>query len=388
MVSLDAEPAAGPRRFPGPDQKLARAVLGLRQPPSVEAVVRRIVSASPRVEDAARIHFRSLPAPAALGTEPPVIDDPLMTAVVAARAARPRWEGAWHLRGDIRVSPGHPHVFAGGRFVAASAGFEEADDEHVWRHYLRRALRRPLVSVDRAVLVREPWEGNYWHLLDGVLPRFVMASALGIDPAVPAIVSRELIERHGARVAGTGFLTERPLVIQEPGVTVRCRELFLLRPCAVPSHLTPGMMERIPVAGADDAGSPPRRVYFRRAPQTGIGRTAENTAEIDEIFRAAGFAVVDPTDMTVVQQRAMFGGAEVIAGINGAAFANGLFRCGKALTIGSLISANWMSTVFPTMARVHGFRFIGHVVPPTGGSITATVVVPPDTARRLIDRIA
>lgn len=382
---MTPDAVAALRRFPKPDQALARQVLGLGTPFSAERLVRRIVAVSRRTEGAARIAFQSLPAPAELGGAAAEIDDPLMAAVVGARAERPRREAAWHLRGDVRVTPGHPRVFLNGRLLSASLGFDEDDGEPVWRHHARQLARRPFIEVERAVLVREAWEGNYWHLFDAVLPRFVMADALGIDAAVPALVSAEFMEQHEARLAGTGFLTGRPLVVQPLGHTVRCRELFVLRPAAVPSHLTPAVLDRIPSDSA--GGPPPRRIYSRRAPKTGIGRTAENTAELDAIFLGAGFAVVDPTDMTVARQKALFGGAEVIAGINGAAFANGLFRCGRPLTIGSLVSANWMSTVFPTMARVHGFRFVGRVVAPAGEGVSAALVVPPDVVRRLIDAL-
>lgn len=372
------------RRFPKRDRALARKVLGLRPPASLERLTRRLVALPARKADVARIHFRGLPAPAALGTEPAVIDDPLMAAVVRARAEQPRWEAAWRLVGDVRVTSGHPLVFANGRLMPESAAFDD-DGDPVWRHYARQVARRPVLDVERAVLCREAWDSNYWHLLDGVLPRFVMADALGIDPAIPAIVSSTFVAEHGRRLAGTAFPTERPLIVQHPGLTVRCRELYLLRPAAIPSDLMPGVLARIPDVVLEDPA--PRRIYVRRAPKSGIGRTAENTAEVDGIFREAGFSIIDPTDMALAQQKAIFSGAEIIAGINGAAFANGLFRQGRGLTIGSLISANWMSTVFPTMARVHGFRFVGHVVQPAGDDISAAMLVPPDTVRRLIDRI-
>jgi capsular polysaccharide biosynthesis protein len=335
--------------------------------------------------EAARIHYRSHPAPAALGSAPAVVDDPLMASVVRARAERPRWEAAWCLRGDVRITSGHPLVFVNGRLVPESVSVDDYTGGPLWRHYARQAFRRPAIEIDRAVLCREPWDANYWHLLDGVLPRFAMAAALGIAPEIPAIVSSAFVEQHGRKLAGTGFATERPLVVQNEGQTVRCRELYLLRPASVPSHWMADVMARIPDEPAGSGVA--RRIHCRRAPKSGLGRTAENTAEIDRIFRDAGFSVIDPTDMTLARQKAIFSAAETIAGINGAAFANGLFRHGRTLAIGSLISANWMSTVFPTMARVHGFRFVGHVVRPSGNDMSAGMFVPPDAVRRLIDRI-
>ena len=78
--------------------------------------------------------------------------------------------------------------------------------------------------------------------------------------------------------------------------------------------------------------------------------------------------------MTLTQQKTIFQHAEVIAGINGAAFANALFRHGKRLTIGALISGNWMSTTFATMAKVFGFGYVGFVVAPLADDITASIL--------------
>jgi capsular polysaccharide biosynthesis protein len=92
--------------------------------------------------------------------------------------------------------------------------------------------------------------------------------------------------------------------------------------------------------------------------------------------------------MTLNQQKAIFENAEIIAGINGAAFANALFRYDKALTIGALMSSNWMSTTFPTMAKVFGFNYIGFVVPAAAADgPQASILVPPDTVSRLIERL-
>jgi hypothetical protein len=73
--------------------------------------------------------------------------------------------------------------------------------------------------------------------------------------------------------------------------------------------------------------------------------------EIEEIFRSAGFAIIDPAPMTLNRQKAIFQHSEVIARINGAAFANALFRYDKPLM------------------KVFGFRYAGFVVPPVADAI-------------------
>src|SRR5262249_47296888 len=105
----------------------------------------------------------------------------------------------------------------------------------------------------------------------------------------------------------------------------------------------------------------------------------------EEMFRSAGFMVVSPASMTLIQQKAVFEQAEVIAGICGAAFANALFRYGKPLAIGALVSSSWLSTTIPTMAKVFGFRYAGFVVPAVTKDPNSSVLVPRHTASRLIE---
>ncbi|MEO8669190.1 MAG: glycosyltransferase 61 family protein [Bauldia sp.] len=383
----DPDAAAAQRQFVSTDDAYLLQLRGKRRPFSVDRVLRGVLRLPAAAERKARIYDRRLPAPVSLGSEAPVIDDPWLAAAVRVRAERSRFEGAWRLRGDVRVDPGpHPLVFNGNRFVSSSAGIGADVEPPIWRHYARRLAGRPIMRVDRAILLRDSWDNNYWHLLHDILPRLVMAEALEIDPAIPAVVGHNFFLQHNDRLAGTRFLTERPLIVQARGQTLRCEELYLLRPGEFSSHWTPAVVDRIPRAEvAVNAGA--RRVFCRRKVASDGRREIANGPEIEAIFADAGFVTVDPATMTMSQQRAVFEGAEIVAGANGAAFANAVFRNGKPLTIGALISSNWLSTTFPTMAMAYDFGYVGCVVEAVGESQAAPIAVPADTARRLIDRV-
>ena len=243
----------------------------------------------------------------------------------------------------------------------------------------------PTLCVGCATLRRDYCDYNYWYLLHDILPRLVMAEAIDLDPTIPVVVSGILLKCHGDRLSGTSFLKGREVIVQPESDTLCCKELFLLRPGEFARHWTPSVIARIPAEPLVASGS--RYVYCRRGAESSAGRMAENGLEIEEIFRAAGFAVVDPASMTLNRQKAIFEHAEVIAGINGAAFANALFRYDKPLTIGALISSNWMSTTFPTMAKVFGFGYSGFVIAPVTDGTGSSILVPPDTASRLIERV-
>jgi len=381
---LNTAYAATEHRFPSHDRSFLRELQGKMPRSSPETILRKVLGIRAREERKALIYYRSLPAPSRLQTEDPFVDDKLLAEVIRIRGGKPRWEAAWHLRGDIRVAPGEPFVFANNRFVPGSAGFDEdLATRSIWRNYARGVLGLPTLRVDRAILLRDVWDGNYWHLLHDILPRLVMADAIDLDPTIPVVVSETLMQRHGDRLSGTTFLKGRKVVVQPERHTLCCSELFLLRPGEFARHWTPNVLARIPPEPFVAVDS--RYIYCQRKAQSSAGRIAENNLEIEEIFRSAGFAIVDPAPMTLNRQKAIFQHAEVIAGINGAAFANALFRYDKPLTIGAIISSNWMSTTMPTMAKVFGFRYAGFVIEPVANG--NSILVPPDTVKKLIDRV-
>ena len=94
-------------------------------------------------EREALLYYRMMPAPATLHTEEPFVDDELLSALIRVRSARPRWEAAWRLRGDIRVAPDYPLVFVDNRFVSGSATFDEDVAISISRNYARLLLGRP-----------------------------------------------------------------------------------------------------------------------------------------------------------------------------------------------------------------------------------------------------
>jgi len=357
-----------------------RELRGQRASPSIKKILRKALQVGTKAERKFLLYYRRLLAPAHLETEDPFVDDDLFAAVIRHRAGKSRWEAAWHLRGNIRVADYAPLVFVNNRYVSGSSDFYEGGGVRalVWR-----LMGRPPIRADCAILLRDFFDHVYWHLLHDILPRLAMAEALDLDPTIPVVVSEAMMKAHGERLLGTPFLTGRTVIIQPQDQSFCCRELFLLRPGEFASHWARKLVARIPAGPADVVNS--RLIYCRREPEHSSGRIAENYFEIEEMFRAAGFMVVSPASMTLIQQKAIFEQAEIIAGINGGAFANALFRYGKPLAIGALVSSNWMSTAIPTMAKVFGFRYAGFVVPSVTKGWTSSVVVPRDTASRLIE---
>ena len=371
-------------RFSYADQLLLRELRGQRSRLSIKKIVRPALQLGTRAERKALLYYRNLPAPAHLQTEDPFVDDDLFAAVIRHRAGKTRWEAAWHLQGDIRVADDFSFVFANNRVVPGSWGLSHGGGVRaMWRSRVGQLTGRPTLRAECAILLGDLGNPNYWHLLHDILPRLAMAEALELDPTIPTVVSEAMMKVHGERLRGTSLLTGRTVIVQPHDQTFCCKKLFLLRSGEFASHWARKLLDRIPAAPDVPVNS--RLIYCRREPEHSVGRIAENYFEIEEMFRAAGFMVVSPGSMTLIQQKAIFEQAEIIAGINGAAFANALFRYGKPLTIGALVPSSWVDTTIPTMAKVFGFRYAGFVIPSVAKDPSSSVLVPRDTASRLIE---
>jgi len=136
---------------------------------------------------------------------------------------------------------------------------------------------------------------------DRPISSLVMAEAIDLDPTLPIVVSEDLMKSHGDRLSGTPFLKGRSVIVQPRTHTLCCKELFLLRPGTLARHWTPGVVSRVLAETIVAPGS--QYIYCRREPESSWGRTAENSLEIEEIFRSAGFAVIDPAHIRSTDKR-------------------------------------------------------------------------------------
>jgi capsular polysaccharide biosynthesis protein len=193
------------------------------------------------------------------------------------------------------------------------------------------------------------------------------------------------MQRYSRLLQATRFLKDREVFVQPRRHGLRCEELFLLVPGEYSAHWAGEIDGYIPDGPSDIPR--PTRIYCRRSASASRGRVVENVQEVEDLFRAAGFAIVDSASMTIAEQKTVFQSAEIIAGIGGAAFANARFRHDKPLTIGILMASSAMSTEIPAFAKAFGFRFFGQVFPSTGPLRAASVQIPRDTVCSLIDHI-
>jgi capsular polysaccharide biosynthesis protein len=174
--------------------------------------------------------------------------------------------------------------------------------------------------------------GHYGHFTTEVLSRF-----WGWDLAKQQIPDLKVILRKHPKQTEPGFerhffeaygiarddvvWTDKPVYLES---VVSATPMWHN---ALPYYAHPGMTEvwrRIARKLIDPAVSAHERIFVSRGSQIGR-RTCRNRTEVEEFFRAHGFAVIYPEDMDLREQASIFAGAVVIAGFGGSAMFNLMF---------------------------------------------------------------
>ncbi|MCW2764320.1 MAG: Capsular polysaccharide biosynthesis protein [Nocardioides sp.] len=213
-----------------------------------------------------------------------------------------------------------------------------------FRHNARKRLRNPKFIEWAPGFVRdpevraEPLSGSFFYLDNHVRGHFghVMTEQIshlwGWDQAKERDPSmRALVSVWGGKpvggweydlLAAAGIRREDLVVIEEPVVV---EKLVTTSPMfSMPEFVHPGIRATYDSLGAALASratsrSWPTRVFCSRRTQK---RRCHNTAEVEQLFGAAGFEVIYPEDHTMADQAQFVRQAEVIAGFAG----SGMFQ--------------------------------------------------------------
>lgn len=176
------------------------------------------------------------------------------------------------------------------------------------------------------------WPGHFGHMSGEVISRLpgffrarerigdlrVMIGSHAPDGALPGF--------QRAILAAAG-IAESDITVVGPGETVRFERLIASTPYYANSkrrwvspEIEPTwrlLSERL-VTGS---GGPAKLFISRR----GVKRACRNVEAIDDLFRAAGFAIVYPEDLPFAEQVDLFAHAEVIAGFGGSGMFNAIY---------------------------------------------------------------
>jgi capsular polysaccharide biosynthesis protein len=205
----------------------------------------------------------------------------------------------------------------------------------------------PELTIDEAfVSLLGPHSPAFGHWIWHQLPRIIVALERGHLKNMPILIECGMPPTH--RQALELIIGDRPIPIIEVPFFGRVRVKhawyvpmpFLMPYLPIPNERwrwdfigrSPARFQPIlasmhrsaaRVAGFDQSiGS--GRVYLTRG--KGLYRVLRNGAEIEEIFRRFGFAIVDPVKLTFAEQASLMASADIVAGPEGSAMFLNFYR--------------------------------------------------------------
>lgn len=195
---------------------------------------------------------------------------------------------------------------------------------------------------------------NYGHMLVEVLPKLLHIEALGIREFVLVFPWSGLaylpVLQYAADVLGLRF----EHVVCYNNQVLQLDEIFWVGPVAHhdrrKSRTLRDLAQRLVVA---TTRSPLRRLYVTR-PCT-ANRPIPNHAVLEDLARARGYHVVEPSTLSFPEQVSLFHGADHVLGPMGAALTNTVFM--RPGTRVSMLTSRRVDPFFWDIARLMDLRF-------------------------------
>lgn len=224
------------------------------------------------------------------------------------------WPAVWSHRGSaLLVAPTFVHLDASGRVCD-----EAIYGEHRWRDPVwtrsggggRRIIDGSLTSVVSL------WTagGNYYHwFLDG-LTRLVHLSSFPADCRV--LVPAGLPGFAADSLARLG-LADRILEVDSRDIVAE--DYWFAGPTMLSGCPDPIGVRWLRERLAMPSAGPGRRLFLSRRATT---RMARNESQARRLLEGLGWEAVDPAELDLGAQIRLFGEAEMVAGVHGAAFTN------------------------------------------------------------------
>jgi capsular polysaccharide biosynthesis protein/SAM-dependent methyltransferase len=184
---------------------------------------------------------------------------------------------------------------------------------------------------DCCLLLQRPWSENFGHWLVDQAAALSLLVESGALPTQHIIVTKtaSLGLRQGIRQTIDAILPDAIVHEHDIREVWRCRDLAYLMPVHVPPLFKlPAALQSLrkhllPLPSPSRATPPTRRLHVLRP--RGRTRRLLNEAEILEISARHGFETIVPETHSVREQARLFGEAESVIGVKGAALTNIIF---------------------------------------------------------------
>lgn len=219
--------------------------------------------------------------------------------------------------------------------------------------------------INKGILLSGSFSFNYYHLLFEYLSRLSCLESTQIPIDVPLLVDEVVanVPQYNELLQLLN-IDNRQVILLKSSYSYNVRQLYVLPVInVVPSdYINIEEIEytdclfsvenityvRNKLLSKTNNQSKYKRIFLSR--KNASNRRTYNEDEIVEIFKKHDFEIIYPENYSVLDQVAIFNGADIIAGVTGAAFTNIIF-CKEKCKILCMQSVNTELSIFSTIAK-------------------------------------
>lgn len=244
------------------------------------------------------------------------------------------------------------------------------------RYYYKKVClidrKQPIMRIDTGISLSGNFSWNYYHFLFEFIAKFYHINKANLGKDIPLIVDdicfsvdqyRELIsifntsERDVKLVRSRDrYLVKKLFYFSIPNfIPPDISRIFEIQPydCMFDLDTLYYLRDKLLTVKSNKQFS--KRIYISR--KKASNRRMFNENEVATLLSKYGFDIVYPEDYSIIDQVALFNGAEIIIGGSGAAFANIIF-CNKGCRILCFVNYKYYASVFSTIAKYVGADMI------------------------------
>lgn len=222
-------------------------------------------------------------------------------------------------------------------------------------------MRRFFLSPSRhlrgqSLLLAATGGDNYFHWMLDVLPRIKLILEAGkrLNQFDHILINSGQKTFQQETLAKFGIQPDQ-LVAMGPRSRYRCDQLWVPSLPAVLGHPTPSNVRFLrSVFLEGKPGAARRRILVGRA--EGRSRQTKGWKEVCNMLFPFGFEEIEPANLTVQEQAAVFSEAEWVVGIHGAALANLAF-CRPGTRVVEILGRDYVNPCYRALSDAAGLRY-------------------------------
>jgi hypothetical protein len=216
--------------------------------------------------------------------------------------------------------------------------------------------RKQFTDEKKVISLRDTGEENYFHFFNDVLSKIFFLRQNGIPvTAIPVVISKKVWQKPYCAfvIQHSDILRSLHWVVQDREY-IRCAQVIFCKPLTLKKDLWDDIVDPVK---RKIVSAQKRKIFVIRSKNR--LRFIENSQQIEDSCRVAGFETVDCDMLTPEQQVSTFMGAEAIIGVHGAGLTNIAFsqRPIKVLEIFPPPDNGYLPYHYIMLSQLYGFKY-------------------------------